>query len=565
MSSHVGLRGVWLALLMTPGWALGADLNCQADATFEDYEPTLPGYDFTAGLQRWGDDIDRIKAGHKKTVRKIYINTLPIFDPANAQENFALYRWANSVHRYTRPAVIERLLLFSTGEQVDDHLLDESERLLRQENYIADSAIRVVRDCLDEVDLEVVTHEVWTLTPEISVKSSGGDTSTSLGFRDANFLGSGKSIGLGVKQEPDRNKLQFHYNDRYFQGKRLNLSVRVEKNSDGYYRSFDVRLPFYALDTRRSWGVGATESLLTQSRYVDAVKVSALQVQDQAVSTYFGMSKGLIDGQVARYLFGLQLEKQHYATLPDEIAPVRVPDDLNLAYPFVEYQQVQDDYKIGFNINQMKRSEDIHLGRDLRARLGYSPNGRQVILQGVWADTWLSRDKMLLQSNLSWRGRWDINRQAIADGELNLALKFHRGQTDNRSLVMAMEISMLKNPLDQYELTLGGDKGLRGYRSNYLSGDSLILLTMEERVFTQYEPFGLFNLGFAAFADVGRAWFRDVDVDKYGWKADVGVGLRLLPSKSDKGQVIHLDVAFPVNDRNSGRSMLVSVEMKRTL
>ena len=210
MSSHVDLRGVWLALLMTPGWALGADLNCQADATFEDYEPTLPGYDFTAGLQRWGDDIDRIKAGHKKTVRKIYINTLPIFDPANAQENFALYRWANSVHRYTRPAVIERLLLFSTGEQVDDHLLDESERLLRQENYIADSAIRVVRDCLDEVDLEVVTHEVWTLTPEISMKSSGGDTSTSLGFRDANFLGSGKSIGLGVKQEPDRNKLQFH-------------------------------------------------------------------------------------------------------------------------------------------------------------------------------------------------------------------------------------------------------------------------------------------------------------------------------------------------------------------
>ncbi|NQV65900.1 MAG: BamA/TamA family outer membrane protein [SAR86 cluster bacterium] len=565
MSSHVGLRGVWLALLMTPGWALGADLNCQADATFEDYEPTLPGYDFNAGLQRWGDDIDRIKVGHKKTVRKIYINTLPIFDPANAQENFALYRWANSVHRYTRPAVIERLLLFSTGEQVDDHLLDESERLLRQQNYIADSAIRVVRDCLDEVDLEVVTHEVWTLTPEISMKSSGGDTSTSLGFRDANFLGSGKSIGLGVKQEPDRNKLQFHYNDPYFQGKRLNLSVRVEKNSDGYYRSFDVRLPFYALDTRRSWGVGATESLLTQSRYVGSVKVSALQVQDQAVSTYFGMSEGLIDGQVARYLFGLQLEKQHYATLPDEIAPVRVPDDLNLAYPFVEYQQVQDDYKIGFNINQMKRSEDIHLGRDLRARLGYSPNGRQVILQGVWADTWLSRDKMLLQSNLSWRGRWDINRQAIADGELNLALKFHRGQTDNRSLVMAMEISMLKNPLDQYELTLGGDKGLRGYRSNYLSGDSLILLTMEERVFTQYEPFGLFNLGFAAFADVGRAWFRDVDVDKDGWKADVGVGLRLLPSKSDKGQVIHLDVAFPVNDRNSGRSMLVSVEMKRTL
>ena len=196
-----------------------------------------------------------------------------------------------------------------------------------------------------------------------------------------------------MKNEPDRNKLQLHYNDPNFQGKRINLSVRVEKNSDGYHRAFDISLPFYALDTRRSWGVRTAESQFTQSRYVDAVKVSALQVQEQAVSTYFGVSEGLIDEQVARYLFGLQLEKQHYATLPDEIAPARVPDDLNLAYPFVEYQQLQDDYKIGFNINQIKRSEDIHLGRDLRARLGYSPKGRQVILQGVWADTWLSRDK----------------------------------------------------------------------------------------------------------------------------------------------------------------------------
>ena len=71
MSSHVCPGGVWLALLMTPGWALGADLNCHADATFVDYEPTLPGYDFTARLQRWGDDIDRIEVGHEKTVRKI--------------------------------------------------------------------------------------------------------------------------------------------------------------------------------------------------------------------------------------------------------------------------------------------------------------------------------------------------------------------------------------------------------------------------------------------------------------------------------------------------------------
>ena len=75
----------------------------------------------------------------------------------------------------------------------------------------------------------------------------------------------------------------------------------------------------------------------------------------------------------------------------------------------------------------------------------------------------------------------------------------------------------------------------------------------------------MFNVGFAAFVDVGRAVFRGFDSPRDGWKADVGVGLRLLPSKADKDQVIHLDVAFPVNDSNSGRSMLISAEVKKTL
>lgn len=529
------------------------------------YDPSLPIYDFTAGIQRWGDDKDHIEVGQEKTVRKIYINTLPIFDTTDEKENFALYRWANRIHIFTRPRVIERMLLFSTGEKVNEHQLDESERILRGERYVSDSTIRVVRDCQDSVDLEVITREVWTLTPQVSFKSTGGDTSGMLGFRDSNFLGTGKSISMGVRRDPDRDKMQFNYNDPNFQGTRTNITVRMEKNTDGYSRLFDVGLPFYALDTHQSWGVRSSESQMNQNRYVDGVKVSVLQEQEQSVGAFYGISKGLEDGQVERYLFGVQSETKIYATIPDEMAPSHIPDELNLIYPFVEYQQVEDLYKVGFNINQINRSEDIHLGRDLRVRVGYSTEGQQVVLQGRWTDTWIAQDKMLLQSNLDWNGRWSTISQSIEDGELNLGLKFHRGQTSNRSLVMGVELSMLKNPLGQKELTLGGDKGLRGYRSNYLSGDNSVLFSVEERVFTGYEYFGLFNVGFAAFADVGRAWFRDRSRPNDGWRADVGVGLRLMPSKSDRGQVIHLNVAFPVNDRDTGRSMLVSVEMKKAL
>lgn len=564
--------GVFAGLLLASGWLLAAPVptTCsevaQANGIVPAYIPALPGYDFTAGIQRWGGAKDRALVQTEKTVGNIYINTLPIFDTANAQENNFLYRWANRVHTFTRPIVIERMLLFSPGEQVDERLLDESERILRRQNYVSDSAIRVVRECGETVDLEVITREVWSLTPEISIKSSGGDTSGSLGFRDSNFLGSGKSISMAVEKEPERDKLLMNYNDPNFQGKRINISGHLEDNSDGFDRRFAVSLPFYALDTRRSWGAHLRESELTRSQYVDAVKISALQVQERAAGVFYGTSRGLVDGEVNRYLFGLQFEQQRYRLLPDEIAPAEIADDLDLAYPYVEYQHVEDKYKIGFNINQIKRSEDIHVGRTLRARLGYSGwGGQRLVTEGVWHDTWLARDKMLLQSSVDWHGRWNVQSQAVEDAEVNVGVKFHREQTASRSLVLSMDFAMLKNPPSHYELTLGGDKGLRGYRSRYLSGDTTLLFAAEQRWYTKYEPFGLFNVGFAAFADVGRALFRGVDGPNDGWKADVGVGLRLIPSKADKEQVIHLDIAFPVNDSNSGRSMLISAEVKKTL
>ena len=565
------LWGLGPVLLLLASSTFGSSADCTEGDPQQNhnltlgYAPALPNFDFTAGLQRWGDDKDHLPQGQEKTVRKIYINTLPIFDTTATHESYWLYRWINSVHTFTRPRVIERLLLFSTGDPVNERQLDESERLLRNESYIGDAEIRVVRDCQDSVDLEVVTREVWTLAPDISFKSSGGETSGHLGFRDSNFLGTGKSINLRFKQDPDRNKLQLHYNDPNFQGKRVNIGAHVEKNSDGYDRLFDVGLPFYALDARRSWGVSAADSKFAQYRYVDSIKTSGVQVQETLIGVIWGFSEGLVGGQVNRYAFGAQSEKKAYGTLSNELASAQVPGDLSLTYPFFEYQQVQDLYKIGFNINQIRRSEDIHLGRDLRVRLGYSAEGQRVILQGDWTDTWLARNEMLLQSSLDWRGLWRVKEQAIEDGELNLRIKFHRGQTKNRSLVVGAELSLLKNSLSQTELTLGGDKGLRGYESNYQSGDTVFLVSAEERVFTQYEPFDLFYIGYAAFVDVGRAWFRGQKSANDNWQTDVGLGLRLLPSKSDRGQVVHLDLAFTLKSRNGDRRMLLSVEMKKTL
>ena len=64
----------------------------------------------------------------------------------------------------------------------------------------------------------------------------------------------------------------------------------------------------------------------------------------------------------------------------------------------------------------------------------------------------------------------------------------------------------------------------------------------------------LFHLGAAAFVDVGRAWYSDIvpnEADEV--LRDIGVGLRLGSSRSSKGTMIHLDVAFPLDGDASER------------
>ena len=74
------------------------------------------------------------------------------------------------------------------------------------------------------------------------------------------------------------------------------------------------------------------------------------------------------------------------------------------------------------------------------------------------------------------------------------------------------------------ELSLGGDNGLRGYPLRYQSGAARGLLTVEERFFTKWYPWHLFNVGAAVFADVGRTFGARRDrTPQLGTLRDVGV------------------------------------------
>ncbi len=112
---------------------------------------------------------------------------------------------------------------------------------------------------------------------------------------------------------------------------------------------------------------------------------------------------------------------------------------------------------------------------------------------------------------------------------------------------------------------LGGDNGLRGYPLRYQMGESKLLLAAEQRYFTDWYPFRLARVGGAIFADVGRSWGHSpLGTKPVGWLKDIGFGLRLVPTRASGRDVIHIDVAFPLDGDPSIDNVQFLIESKRS-
>jgi len=117
----------------------------------------------------------------------------------------------------------------------------------------------------------------------------------------------------------------------------------------------------------------------------------------------------------------------------------------------------------------------------------------------------------------------------------------------------------LDNPVQ-----LGGDTGLRGYPLRYQSGDSKMLVTLEQRYFTDWYPFRLVRIGGALFADAGRVWGSNTQGERrFDWLSNIGFGLRFKLTRGQADKIVHLDVAFPLDGDDSIDSVQVLLESKR--
>lgn len=473
-----------------------------------------------------------------------------IFDLSNPEENGWIYRAADALHRRTRRPVVERQLLFRSGDLFRADLLTESERLLRAQRtfYAAHVAPIAYHDGV--VDVGVTTRDNWSLKPSISFKRSGGTNTLNYKIQETNLLGLGKDLTVEREASVDRTSLLLQYADPQLFGTRFRTEIDYSDNSDGRFRSFFLERPFFALDTRWALGVRVSDGALDVSRYALGRVRDRFHRRDELVEAWFGRSAGRVGGTATRLRAGFTFDESEFETA-EGYPRAPVPSNRRLVYPWVSWQRIEDRYVVERDLDRIDRPEDLNLGWNLFARAGlasarWGADRTALLFRGAATRGAKLSDADLLLSRCGFEGRLDSGRPDpwIA----SVGLRYWRRNWSRQAFYADFGLDVAHALEADHQLLLGGDIGLRGYPLRYQEGDRRLLLTLEQRWYGDREYLRVVRFGAAAFADLGRAWFagRAAGPDDRGWLADVGVGLRVAPSRTSHANVIRLEIAAPL-------------------
>ncbi|MBB1295126.1 MAG: POTRA domain-containing protein [Pseudoalteromonas rhizosphaerae] len=513
-------------------------------------------------------DIQLPEKTNNAKIAQVELEQLNVFNTNLEAENNALFRFANRVHMTTEPDVIKNILLFEPGDHYEPKKLAESERLLRRQGYLYDARIKAETNCDGDINVKVITRDLWTLLPEISFSRSGGENKSSIGFRESNLFGWGKRLSLARTTDAERNGYLFVYDDPNILSSRYRGRIEYSDNDDGKRHLFELSYPFYSIDTPYSYGLLSFSDQRIESLYKRGEVFSQFTQKTDYNRIHFGHSKQLANNWTQRISVGYTHEQQAFESTVNTVTPLA--EKRELSYPYISGHWFEDHYIKVRNFDSIYRTEDLNLGWNVQGLLGYaseelSNDDSRAIYSFDAKKAHFSGDNTLWRFHASLDGNWNEQQSKVENLLASTQVQYYLNTSFEQSWYAKIRLDYAKNLTPDKQLILGGENGLRGYPLDYQQGDRSFLVNLEKRYYWEYDLLQLFKVGGAAFFDIGRAWFNDQNNGKNGQVLkNIGIGLRLAPSRANAGTVIHLDIAAPLDKSDDVDSIQWLVTVKNS-
>lgn len=535
--------------------------------------------------------------GGGAVVSDIFVDNGSVFEVGSedldARFNWA-YRTANRMHVRTRERVIRRELLFGVGDCYRPPLLEDSERLLRSLPFIADADVFAVRQPDGSYHVVVETRDDWSLRVEPQWDSDeGGMGFTGVEVREENLLGQGRHVSAFYKRHQGERVYGAQVGTRQFLGTVLDADLAAEKTPVGVSVVQRLAYPFRGENGR--WAFKQQVEQVERNFEFFVPRDDGPGVQRR----FFAESRRSLDvGTVMRVgrrgsltLFGLALAGE-WTEYPrdylsadgggDEPLAQQLPGPGEPGIPAVTGLDTVSSVRVVFLAGQrnvyfqrrraldaVRGTEDVRLGAeaevavgrslrafsdgdDLRLDVGFSFAGAPVrsVVAGVRATASGRRDYGAAEESFEWRSVF---------GQLDGWAYWRPSEPSRHTFVAAASMVGGWRTTVPFQLTLGNRAGLRGFGSHVFPGERRVVGTLEHRAYLGWPYPRLFDLGTAAFVDVGKMWAGG---DTYGiespWATSVGVGLRLAFPPGSR-RTYRIDVAVPVTRGYSSRDVVVTL------
>lgn len=489
---------------------------------------------------------------------------------------------ANWVHVRTRAGLIRSELLLEEGDCFDAHALAESERMIRDLDFIARVETRAERTEDGAWGIHVETWDEWTT--QVGLDFDVESRFQFMGFfvREKNLLGRGLRLTFRYRDFRERNDRLFTLATGRFLGTRANAAIGAGTTRTGAFFNHEISYP-YVSEAGRFF-------LESRLRYED--REYAYLTGDHASVSHVLFPLTDVDGRLRaarrwgrpgalRILGGEVLVIRR--TVSDAPRMVvrgdfggAVPAHDSLAARLAPQAEPDSWLRVGVTggirrlrfttaqgLDRVTGVQNVALGSEVLLTVGRTLGtwGTDPLSTYAALDAYLGAAAGSLTATATFEAearrldrspgegsRW---RDIFATGQAQAYLQ--PGGSPLHTFVAGVRGQLRRNQDQPFQMALGGDAGVRSYRDDEVPTGSALVGYLEHR----FNPAWLrptLDLGFLAFADVGRGWASNVPFGQdTGWRRAAGVGLRM-GAPAGTGSITRIELAWPVGGPDRGRS-----------
>jgi len=486
-------------------------------------------------------------------IDSIEIENREIFDTRiKGYDNF-VFRTANKLHIKTQQSVLARELLLQRGDGFSAELAEESTRNLRNRYVIYDAWNEITLLSDSTLLWRLITIDEWSFAGGIEISREGNEYLYRFGFEERNFLGLNQLLSLDyIIQEKDENYFESSFRDNRLLGHPFSFSAIYRGNPKSKTELLAFSHPFYSLSQKYSYGL---QMALASSR--NEVFNNSFQIaHSQSESDLFGSFVSYRFGERVKNVVSTLSHSYSFETIKDKVITSNAGSDSSLALAAFPSDSVYHQFDLAFRIFKVDfttfrkidgfgYTEDFTLGQT--AAVGYSRAFNPDFDDHVY-------DKFLFDYSMGhsfgnevfytsyirtnkFRGGRDYQKVTTWLGNY-----YHHGPEFLTIAFRAKYIRDWRRESTQ-SLVLGGGSGIRGYPTEFRTGDRMAIVNLEGRFNPEIRVLSSV-FGVAIFADAGRTWKPKEDFTFKDFYFSGGIGLRFALDRSSKSRFFRVDLAY---------------------